>query len=112
MYSKKQLELCEKICLLLNERGYQFHVDDSSCRLDICLEVGKIKQNQFTNAIIAIFWASDGISNYIQYLGAGLGYSDGYEIKRGWTKNLTPEEAIQCYEEDIERVEKLHKMYN
>lgn len=106
-----QMNLVREICEVLNQKGYDFVIDDSSCRIDINLEVGRIKKDDFTKGVIAVFWSDTDI-NKIDYMRAGYDFFDGYEIKNTWLcKSLTPEEAVLAYEEDVERVIKYQEKY-
>lgn len=108
-YTKEQLEIGGKIIDILVKAGYSPFVDDdeTGCRLDICVEVGILRQSRDTVGRFGIFWKS----NKVQYLGGGEGHSDGYQINRGWQEINDIENVVSIYEKDMNEMKKYHMKY-
>ena len=106
-YTNEQKQIASRIIDILTKNGYEPFVydDEIGCRLDICVEVGVLKHNQYTIGRFGIFWNT----NRIAYLGSGENHSDGYEIKRKWQDVTDINDIVKIYEEDVRLLKIYHE---
>jgi hypothetical protein len=108
MANKEQQHIALKIKLMLEEKGYECELDNSSAVVDIIVEVGKLDKNPYTKGIFRVFW-DEKPPFEIGYLQAGEPHSDGYEIRNKWQRPLPFNESLlTVLEKDVEALEKYH----
>lgn len=83
----KQKRLANEIANEVVKTGLDAIIQYDSGTIDIIVNYGVKHTPSLSNGRFRVFWSSTG-DNKIQYLGVGLGHYDGYEIKRGWSKDL------------------------
>jgi hypothetical protein len=93
--------LAERIVNELKSIGVETVTKVGDCTIDICFtfEADYIQETLKT-ALFRVFWRGE-----VEYLCAGVGFFDGYEITRGWSKQLDISEIISTYQTDKTRVE-------
>jgi hypothetical protein len=97
----KQVDMANKVAKEIVKIGIDAKIVYSSGTIDIeILADGSGKSTGFNNGIFRIFWSRDG-NNKIQYLGVGIGYYDGYEIKRGWSNDIEIKDVKSILKKDI-----------
>jgi hypothetical protein len=98
--SQKQIRMAEEIAKEIINLGCNVLIKYDSGTIDIVIKIDS-SNSGLNIGIFRVFWDWKG-DNKIQYLGVGIGYCDGYEIKRGWSNNLEINEVANTLKKDIE----------
>lgn len=113
-----QLLLANEIFTNLTKLGYNCKLSIDSSRLDIEVEIGKLKTDNLTLGRVGVFWNSKDVDHEVAYLGAGTCYFDGYEVRRKWksigklySTKLINAEIVKLIENDISELIAYHSKY-
>ena len=101
-----QIHLANEIANAVIKLGLDAKIEYDSGTIDVVIAVVPEVIKQLNIARFRVFWSSVGDFK-VQYLCAGYGYCDGYEIKRGWTKDLELKDIADVLIQDIARIDNL-----
>lgn len=100
--SEKQINMADKIAKEIAKIGQNAQITYDSGTIDVTVIMNKeIESNGLNIGRFRVFW--DRYSdNKIKYLGVGIGYFDGYEIKRGWSDDIEISDVSRILKKDME----------
>lgn len=97
--SYTQINLAKQIADIIAALGIDCNIQYDSCTIDIVTIMNGEPNNGLNRGIFRVFWSSNN-TNKIKYLGVGAGHYDGYQINRGWSKELQMHEIADTLIKD------------
>lgn len=97
--SEKQIRLANEIANEVVKTGLDAIIIYDSHTIDVKIIYGNKFRESLSTGLFRVSWSGTD-DNKIRYLGVGVGYYDGYEIKRGWSKNININEVQNIVKTD------------
>jgi len=99
--SSKQIGMADQVANEISKLGIDSTVKYDIGTIDIVVSADtSAKDNGLNVSRFRVFWSPIN-DNKLRYLGFGIGHSDGYEVKRGWTANLETKDVQTTLQQDI-----------